>query len=257
MRLTIALAAVILCALVGLVAYAIIQAREAARESSCQGHMNQLELALRIYHDQEGHLPPACVLGPDGKPWHSWRVLLLPYMEQDLVYKQYRFDEPWNGPNNRKLADQIYLEMFQCPSGSDRGRTQNTNYVVVVGDATAFPGDKTTKFSDFKDGVANTILLVEVENSGIHWMEPRDLEFSTLSLGDRSPAVPAVSSPHPRGPGVVFADSIAAYRIRQPLRIETLRALLTIAGGEAVTRDSLLNLDGKSRLSEDWGQTPK
>lgn len=244
MKLVYALVILIVAAVAAFLVHAIQQAREAARESTCQGRMNQLELALRMYESKEGHLPPAYVLGPDGKPWHSWRVLLLPYMEGDDVYRRYRFDEPWNGPNISKLAEDLDASRFQCPSGSDFGRTNNTNYVVVVGEGTAFPGESTTKFADFKDGVENTILLVEVENSTIHWMEPRDLQFDSLVVAASSPDAPAVSSPHPRGPGVVFADEITAYRLRQPLAAKTLRALLTIAGGEAVTRESLLEPGG-------------
>jgi hypothetical protein len=257
MRLASALAAVLVCALVALLANGIMRAREAARDASCQGRMNQLELAFRNYHDTKGNLPPAHMLGPGGKPWHSWRMLILPYIEEHDVYDRYNFDEPWNGPNNRKLADQIYLEIFQCPSGSDIARTQNTNYVVVVGNETAFPGDQTTKFADFKDGIENTILLVEVEHTGIHWMEPRDLEFNSLTLGASTPDSPAVSSPHPRGPAVVFADEIHAYRLRHSMNNATLRALATIAGGEPITRDALKNPSGGSSLSDDWERGTK
>ena len=70
---------------------------------------------------------------------HSWRVLLLPFLEQTPLYEKYRFDEPWNGPNNRKLADAI-IAIYNCPS-DDHGGTGNTspmtNYVAIVGTETA------------------------------------------------------------------------------------------------------------------------
>ena len=70
----------------------------------------------------------ACIY--PGAGWYSGiaGALLLPFLEYEAVYDQYRFDEPWNGPNNRKLASSIYVEMFQCPSGPDHGRTFNTDY---------------------------------------------------------------------------------------------------------------------------------
>jgi Protein of unknown function (DUF1559) len=228
---------------------AILEAREAARDVSCKGHMNQLQLALTNYESQHGHLPPAYIVGPDGKPWHSWRVLILPYFEEQEFYDQYRFDEPWNGPNNRKLGDRV-MNIFQCPRSSDFERAPTTNYVVVVGDETAFPGDRTIRFADFRDGVENTILLVEVADSGIHWMDPRDIEFDSLSIRPSASATPTVSSPHPKGPAVVFADKIHAYRLQQPLQINTLRALLTVAGDEPITLESLIQADRPSVLTE-------
>ncbi len=251
MKLAKALAVLLICTVAAFLAHAIREAREAARESSCRGHMNQLELALRNYEAANGHLPPAYIVGPDGRPWHSWRVLILPFMEHKEVFDRYRFDEPWDGPNNRKLAEQVNVEMFQCPSGSDFETTPNTNYTVVVGEGTAFPDDKTTRFADFSDGVENTVLLVEVADSGIHWMEPRDLRFESLAIVEDSANSPAVSSSHPRGPGVVFADKITAYRLRHPVRVETLRKLLTISGGEPITCDSLMRPDRGWVLSED------
>jgi hypothetical protein len=237
-RVLIVVAVLLLCVLAVGFVNAVWVAQEAAREASCRGRMAQLHVALASYEFANGHLPPAYILGPDGKPWHSWRVLVLPYFEQQEIYDQYRFDEPWNGPNNRKLADKIRLNIFQCPGGSETGRTQNTNYVGVVGNGTAFPGDKTTRFADFTDGKENTILLVEVADSGIHWMEPRDIELDSLAIGKSSGALPAISSAHPRGPAAVFADSIHAHRLSQTIQPDKLRALVTIAGGEPVARDS-------------------
>lgn len=225
--------------------FAVNAAREAARQSSCQGHLNQLQLALRNYEADNGHFPPAYVLGPDGTPWHSWRVLLLPYLGYEKVYEQYSFDEPWNGPNNRKLADKVFVENLQCPSGTNDRRSFHTNYVVVVGEETAFPGINTTKSADITDGAANTILVLEVGGADIHWMEPRDLEYDSLTFQATPEAASfeSVSSPHPAGPAVVFADGITAYRLRLPFSLSTLRALLTISGNENVSRDELEKWD--------------
>jgi len=142
--------------LAALVVPAILKAREAARESSCRGHLGQMQLALLNYQETNGNFPAAYQEGTDGQPWHSWRVLLLPFLEEQEVYDQYLFDEPWNGPNNRLLADKIFLEWFQCPSGADSGRTQMTNYAILQGDSTIFPGTATTRLEDISDRIFST-----------------------------------------------------------------------------------------------------
>ncbi|TWT99695.1 hypothetical protein Pla108_06380 [Botrimarina colliarenosi] len=234
---------------IGVLWFAVREAVEAARQSACQGHMNGLQSALRNYEALNGHYPPAYINGPDGKPWHSWRVLLLPFLGEEAVYDQYRFDEPWNGPNNQALADRISPNLFRCTNAPGGKREWNTNYVAVVGKETAFPGAETVASDDIKDGVENTILLVEIGNSDIHWMEPCDLQYRSLTLqtDPEKASSMSVSSRHPAGPGVVFADRITAYRIHSPLLLSTLRGLLTIAGGEEETKESLEGWDNSGR----------
>jgi hypothetical protein len=104
-----------------------------------------------------------------------------------------------------------------------------------------------------RDGPENTILLAEISNSDIHWMEPRDLRADEMSFTINDPTRPSISSPHSRGPAVVFADSIRAYRIDRSLRPETLKALTTIAGGEPVLKWRLVRQNprlGGSMLAE-------
>ena len=97
----------------------------------------------RIPHETYGCFPPAYIADQDGRPMHSWRVLLLPFPDQPALYDAYNFSEPWNGPNNRKLADQIgriYLR-----SGLDSDQAGTTSFVAVVGSETAWPGATTSR----------------------------------------------------------------------------------------------------------------
>jgi hypothetical protein len=96
---------------------ALIEARESAHQSACQGRLNQMQLAFLNYHERYGSFPPAYVADAAGKPMHSWRVLMLPFIDHVQVYDEYDFAEPWDGPHNRKLADRIYSDMFHCDSG--------------------------------------------------------------------------------------------------------------------------------------------
>ena len=161
----------------GLVGLLASHPRSAPRwqRTECANHLRQIALALHDYHQVYGCLPPAHVDGPGGKPMHSWRVLILPFLHYEKLYQQYDFAEPWNGPKNSLLAKRIPHE-YRCPAAQE-ANSWATSYVAVVGPATAWPGSKCVRFQDIKDGTSDTILLVEVADATIPWMEPRDMRF--------------------------------------------------------------------------------
>jgi hypothetical protein len=215
-------------------------------EMVCVHNMKQIALALHQYEQHYGSLPPAYIPDAQGKPMHSWRVLILPFMEYEALYKQYDFSEPWDGPNNRKLHD-VTLPEYSCPCDPRDNRCQGmTSYVAVTGEATAWPGPRGARLSHIRDGAEKTILLVEMANSGIHWLEPRDLSFSDMDFHVNGTPRNSISSEHKTGaildfsndrePGanVVLASGARQY-LRQDLPPETVRALLTINGGEEVS----------------------
>lgn len=185
-------------------------------------------MALFSYADAHGSFPPAYIADADGTPIHSWRAILLPYLDSELA-KSYSFDEPWNGPNNSKLHDRMPRQ-FRCLSDDDAPEGA-TNYVAVVGTQTMWPFQGTRKLSDVADGTSNTILVVEVTGLAIPWLEPRDLEFDKLDLKINSPTRPGPSSHHPGGAMVWTVDGGRRF-LRNDTPPETLRGLLTIAGGE-------------------------
>ena len=203
-------------------------------------------MAVANYHEANGRYPPPYVTGPDGRPWHSWRVLILPYIELPELHKEYNFAEPWDGPNNRKLAGR--MPRLYAFHGSDRAGNTTTNYLAVIGDETAWPGSKPVTSADVADGLSETILLVENFGAGVHWMEPRDLLLADMDLRVDSPA--GVSSPYD-DPALVMLDG-SLHRLRRGLRPSALRALLTIRGGEVLEFDGAgsweLLPDGRSRL---------
>lgn len=149
---------------------------ESARRAQCANNLKQIALALHAYHDRYGCLPPAVVRDPQGRPMHSWRVLLLPFIEYNGLYKQYDFGEPWDGPKSRLLASKM-PPTYACPSVPwGPGPRTITQYLVVTGPGTLWPIDGTCgRFSDGKDERSKTLLVVECSQSDVCWMEPRDL----------------------------------------------------------------------------------
>jgi prepilin-type processing-associated H-X9-DG protein len=206
--------------------------RDSSRRASCQNNLRNIALALIQYESNNGCFPPPYIVDAEGKPMHSWRVLLLPYLDQRYLHIAYRFDEPWDGPNNRKLHDTV-LKIYSCPSRDEKQPQTETSYVVIVGPQTMWPGDKAISAADLKDGMSNTITVVEVANSGIHWMEPRDLHVVQMPMAINPPRGQGICSAHPHGAQVSFADGSVRF-LTDKTPSDVLRALLTIAGNETI-----------------------
>jgi hypothetical protein len=215
-----------------------------AHAGDCMSNLCTLHTHIHDYHAKYKHFPPAYVLGPDGRPAHSWRVLLLEFLDPKL-YLEYDFNEPWDGPNNRKLAEKM-PRWYRCPNAPELEKATRTSYVVLVGDDTVFPGTRVTSMDDIKDPLSETILLVEAEGLHVHWMEPRDLDVGSMALTVGSPDKPGLSSYDRAGPAVICVD-FSRFRLYSSAPPEQIKAMSTIAGGEKV--DLSLVTDLKKRYS--------
>jgi hypothetical protein len=137
--------------------------------------------AVNTYYDIYKSFPAAFITDEHGKPMHSWRVLILPYLGEEELYKQYRFDEPWDGPHNRLLLNSM-PEIYKSPI-SMNGDPTVTNYVAVVDPRTLWHGASNinTHVKDSRYPQKNIsppkILIVEWPESDIKWLEPRDISF--------------------------------------------------------------------------------
>ena len=152
---------------------AVQSVREAARRTICTNQVRQLGLSLLNYESAFAAFPPAYQSDHEGKPMHSWRVLILPYLEQQTIYNQYDFSQSWNGPNNKKLANQLPQDWtYFCPLQSDH--QFKTPYKLVTGKGTAFDADQPAALNTIAS-VSNTIAIVEDLSDPVDWMEPRDL----------------------------------------------------------------------------------
>ncbi len=163
-------------ALGAILIYSVILPQQ--RQRVWQDHLRRIGLALQSYQDLHHSLPPAYVLGENGKPAHSWRALLLPFLGEKELYDAYDFHEPWDGPHNRKLAERV-VEVYRCPD-SDQGRPGRTNVVAIVGSQTMWPGPECVSLAHIPHGTSATILLMELVESDIGWTEPRDVVLREL-----------------------------------------------------------------------------
>lgn len=145
--------------------------RAAAHRSATKDDIKRIMLAMHNYHDVHNSFPPAFVSGPDGERWHSWRALILPYLEPELA-KEYRLDEPWNGPHNKLLLVNA-PDVFRSDSVGPPSNA--TSYFAVVGKRTLWPAHQSMSIQKIMDGTSNTIAIVEDSRTDIQWLEPKDL----------------------------------------------------------------------------------
>jgi type II secretory pathway pseudopilin PulG len=211
---------------------AVNNAREQSRKMVCASQTRQLSQAMQLYELARRKLSASYVVKNGHK--HSWRIMLLPNLEQTELYKQYRFDEPWDGPNNRKLADQM-PSVYRCPSDPAGPGDYTTNYFVVTGPGSVFEGDKAITMDAItaRDGMSDTLLIVEAANTGIHWMEPRDLSVDDIAAAFDAKAGKFISSHHRDGANAAYADSRTIF-LPDTIDAATLRAIITYDGGERV-----------------------
>ncbi len=146
-------------------------ARSYARWSTCRNQMRVAAFALQNYAEREGHFPEAVVYSESGEPLHSWRTLLLPYMEESPLFQRIDLAEPWDGPANRMVtAGQVWE---YCPEYLDA--SSETPYFAIVDQRTIW-SEQATAPAQIPDGASNTIQLLEAD-LGAQWAEPRDLTF--------------------------------------------------------------------------------
>lgn len=197
-------------------------------QSRCQNRMRQIAMALVSYHERHGSFPPAYVLGNDGKPWHSWRVLILPELGSSSLFNEYHFDEPWDGPRNKALISKM-PDVFACPAAyvSQPGIT---NYAAVVGSATIWPEQYSISRDDIRDGTNQTVLIVESCDGDIIWTSPDDVAYSTAIQGIGVGPPPTISSTHPHGASIATADGKVNF-VSSTIYHGILRNALTCRGG--------------------------
>ncbi|TWT37263.1 hypothetical protein KOR34_22100 [Posidoniimonas corsicana] len=208
--------------------------------------LKMLVLSLHNYHDTHGNFPPAFTADSQGQPLHSWRTLILPYLEEMPLYSKLNFDEPWNSSANARWLNDQELHIYRSPQRPESSIADETHYFSIVDDETLLRPGGGVSFRDIADGSSNTIALIEAAGRGVRWHEPRDLsmdEAIDLLVGESDETHEWVEpgffiSTHYRGDGlyprnVAFADGRVRSIGYVPTR-ELARAALTRAGGEEI-----------------------
>jgi hypothetical protein len=131
---------------------------------------------MHAYHDTYGRLPPAAVRGKGGKPLYSWRILVLPFIDQQELYKQFHLDEPWDSPHNLAFLERMPRSFSPYKYRSEH-RPGYTYFRVFVGKGTAFEDPQGHPFKDFTDGTSETILIAEAHEA-VPWTKPDELPYA-------------------------------------------------------------------------------
>jgi hypothetical protein len=209
---------------------AVQKAREAAARMQSANNLKQIMLALHSYHDAIGHFPTD-IVDKNGKPILSWRVAILPYIEQANVYQQFKLDEPWDSANNKQWS-QVMIKTFLSPESPLPEKIEYglTSYRGISGPGAAFEPGKKLKFLDFTDGTSNTIMVIETGEL-VPWAKPGDYPF------DPKKPLPKITAPGGRAVfQAAFADG-SVRALRTDLEEKTLKALMTRNGGEVIDLD--------------------
>jgi hypothetical protein len=170
---------------------------EQANPQDTINHLKLLALGMHNYHDTYGQFPPAAVYSMDGKPLLSWRVLLLPKLDQKELFKQFKLDEPWDSPNNKKLLEKM-PSIYASGSGKNQERF-TTHYQVFTGPGTIFDNMQGRQIREILDGTSNTILIAQAATA-VPWTKPDDLVFAA------NKPIPRLGSPALKGFYTAFAD---------------------------------------------------
>lgn len=208
---------------------AVVNPAAAARQQSVN-NLRMIGLALHNFHETHKRLPRADGFNANGRAGLSWRVQILPFLEEDTLFREFRQDEPWDSEHNKKLIEKMPA-VFKVP-GSKKQADFKTNYVTVRGKDTMFPAGGSTRIRDVKDGLSKTAMVVEADDDhAVIWTKPDDFEPN-----DEDPIAGLVGL---RDASVLacFGDG-STHVLPKTLPKETIRALFTRNGGETFHLDN-------------------
>ena len=199
--------------------------------------MKQVMLSLHSFHDATVDKFPRDITGPDGKPLLSWRVAVLPHLEQELLFGMFKLDEPWDGPTNKPLLKHV-PRVYRSP-GAGPGLTR---VKAFRGPHAFLDPVKPLSFPDFTDGTSNTIGVADT-GAAVEWTKPGDLDVAA------DKPLPDLAGPFTDGYPVGFCDGSVRW-LRPGIPEATLRAMITRDGGEVVGFEDGLPPPAKRPLTD-------
>lgn len=216
--------------LIGMLLPAVQQVREAARRTDSANRLRQFAIAILNYESVYQRFPPQYTVDDQGTPLLSWRVHILPYIEEQALYEQFHLDEPWDSPHNIQLLDQM-PEIYGNPNlGEMDGRTV---FLGIAGPQSVFSGADRLGFAQVVDGTSNTVMLVEADaEAAVPWTKPADWEF------DANDPFRNLGGLRPAGFNVAFVDG-SVRLISVGTDPNVWKALCTRNGNEVVRPQDL------------------
>ncbi|MDR1477457.1 MAG: DUF1559 domain-containing protein [Planctomycetaceae bacterium] len=208
---------------------AVQAARSAARLMQSANKIRVIIIALHNYHDVHNEFPPLYTVDANGKPLHSWRVLILPYMGQVALYNSIKLDEPWDSEHNKQFHT-TRIDMYTANTTGGATPDKKCFYAVIEGQP--LKPKVGTKFAEITDGSSNTISVV-VTNKPFCWMDPlANVTLEDLDKGFGRPDSVIGGNPEDRA-NIGFWDG-SVIRIEKTIPPDLLRKLGTKDDGAAV-----------------------
>lgn len=216
-----------LALLVALLLPAQRTAREPARRAQCVNNLKQIALGLLNYQSTFGEFPPAYTADDEGNRLHSWRTMILPYIEQVGLHKRVDFGRPWNDPANKAALDTV-VPVYVCPSFA--GPANHTTYFAVIVPGSCIQPTEGRKLSDITDPHDSTIMVIEVDTEhSVPWMSPTDADLD-LILG----LAKSESLAHSGRYSAATVNG-RVFSVETSVDANKLRAMISIAGGDDET----------------------
>ncbi|MHB1422030.1 MAG: DUF1559 family PulG-like putative transporter [Gemmataceae bacterium] len=211
----------------------LVQAQQRIREKNARiesaNNLHNIGIAMQNYADTTGRFPTQATYDKNGKPMLSWRVLILPYIEQQNLYNQFHLNEPWDSEHNKKLLAKM-PKTYASPRDEKTVKEHTTHYQGFVGNGAFFEGKKGLRFpADLPDGTSLTIMIVEASKA-VPWSKPEDLPF------DPAKPLPQLGLPGASGFMAVMCDA-SIRTFSHKITKETLRGAITRDGGEVLGPD--------------------
>ncbi len=236
--------------LVGLLLPAVQAAREAARRTSCFNNLRQMGIGLHHYHAALGCFPPGGI-EPRSPKWPkgrqlAWSVFLLPYVEQQTVYRTLDTGKAFDAPENAEGAARV-LAIYLCPSVPRSSPLREgrgaCDYGGIYGERITGPNnppkgtmlyDRALTIGDIRDGTSQTLMISEDSSfPDGQWINGRNIFDQAYAINRAPPIENDIRSDHPGGANGLFGDGSARF-LMETMPLETLAAICTRAGGEIV-----------------------
>lgn len=200
---------------------------KASARATTTNNLKQLALAMHNYHDAHSTMPPSAIIGKKGKPLLSWRVAVLPFVEEEQLYKKFKLDEPWDSEHNTKVLQENPMPRVFEVVGSTKPGSKETHIQVFRGRGAMYDLVQGVKLAAITDGSSNTAMIATAAKA-VPWTKPDDIEYDPNSTD------PASWLLWINDVTLIAMGDGSVRAIAKQLKPSTLHAIITKSGGEVV-----------------------